>query len=176
MKKIHLGCGDNIMPGWINVDMLDDPNILKFDLRNKMPFEDNSIDFFFCEHFFEHLSREEGLKLLKDIYRCLKPGGVSRIVVPDLEMLLKNYINNNITAYHKLNLYFRNRCEMVNVGTFVNTWGHKYMYDTEELLQIHKEAGFSPTMWPIKVSNYPELNGVGVRPVMEEISCEGKKV
>jgi predicted SAM-dependent methyltransferase len=176
MKKVHLGCGSNIMKDWINIDMIDDPNIMNFDLRNTLPFENNSIDFFFCEHFLEHLTREEGLKLLKDIYRCLKPGGVSRVSVPDLELLLKNYTDNNIAAYNNIGLFFQNRCEMINIGMGYYTWDHKYMYDKEELKNIHREANLNPEIVTHKVSKYSDLNNLEFRTFAGEIVCEGVKL
>lgn len=174
MKKVHLGCGKNIIDGWINVDLIKDPSIMFHDLRKPLPFEDNSIDFFFSEHFFEHLSKEDGVSLLKEIYRCLKPGGVSRITVPDLSLLVKLYLDNNIDYYNKVGFRAKTKCELLNGG--MRRWEHRYMYDSEELILVHKECGFSfCKILPHKQSNYIELNNLEKRLYSGEISCEGKK-
>jgi SAM-dependent methyltransferase len=53
---------------------------------DKLDFEDNTFDFVYSEHFFEHLFLEEAFELLKECYRILKPNGVIRISVPDADM------------------------------------------------------------------------------------------
>ncbi|MGL4880978.1 MAG: class I SAM-dependent methyltransferase, partial [Waterburya sp.] len=54
--------------------------------NGKLEFEDNTFDFIFSEHFFEHLFLNEAVKLLKECRRILKPHGVIRIVVPDADL------------------------------------------------------------------------------------------
>lgn len=53
---------------------------------DSLPLEDNSIDFIFSEHFFEHLFFDEAAALFKECYRVLKPNGVIRVVVPDADL------------------------------------------------------------------------------------------
>ncbi len=174
MKKIHLGCGIYPLNGWINIDIIGYPNVTKCDLRNPLPFENNSIDYFFSEHFFEHLTKKEGSLLLKEIYRCLKPKGVSRITVPDLSFLIKCYNKNDLEAYVKVGFKPKTKCELINDG--MKKWGHKYMYDIEELLFLHKVVGFS-SYYQVKhkQSSYRELNNLERRIYTEEISCEAIK-
>jgi len=174
MKKVHLGCGKQILDGWINVDLIKDPNITYHDLRNPLPFDDNSIDFFFSEHFFEHLNKDDGIKLLSEIYRCLKPNGVSRITVPDLDLLVKCYNDNNINFFAPIGFRAKTRCELINGG--MRRWEHKYMYNKEELLLIHKECNFTNyIIVPHGKSNYKELNNLEKRKYSGEIICEGTK-
>src|SRR5579863_148355 len=75
--KLNIGCGTDYKKGWINIDNNSDENIkkldLNWDLRNPLPFKDNSVDFIFNEHFIEHLTVEEGLKSNIDFKRVLKP-------------------------------------------------------------------------------------------------------
>jgi predicted SAM-dependent methyltransferase len=61
-----------------------------FQIHDRLDFEDNTFDFIFSEHFFEHLFLEEAFELIKECYRILKPHGVIRIVVPDAD--LRTYI------------------------------------------------------------------------------------
>jgi predicted SAM-dependent methyltransferase len=53
---------------------------------DRLNFDDNTFDFIFSEHFFEHLFMNEAFELLKECYRILKPHGVLRIVVPDADL------------------------------------------------------------------------------------------
>jgi predicted SAM-dependent methyltransferase len=80
--KLNIGCGTDYKKGWLNIDNNSDDNIekldLNWDLREKLPFDDESVDFVFSEHFFEHLTPEEGKKTINDLMDLLKPGGVMR--------------------------------------------------------------------------------------------------
>ena len=62
-------------------------------LNKKWAFKDNSVDIVYASHLFEHLSLKSATLFLQESYRCLMPGGVIRIVVPDLFKIAKRYIN-----------------------------------------------------------------------------------
>lgn len=53
------------------------------DARHPMAFADNSIDGYQSQDVFEHIEFEKVSTILDDIYRCLKPGGIFRMSVPD---------------------------------------------------------------------------------------------
>ncbi len=53
---------------------------------DQFDFPDDSFDFIYSEHFFEHLFEDEALVLLHECCRLLKPGGVIRTVVPDADL------------------------------------------------------------------------------------------
>lgn len=56
-----------------------------------LPIPDNSVDNLYCSHVLEHLSLEDFRAALRNSYRSLKPGGVFRFVLPDLENLINQY-------------------------------------------------------------------------------------
>jgi SAM-dependent methyltransferase len=60
-------------------------NILVHDLARGIPFPDQSIDAVYHSHTLEHLDRATAKRFLSEVLRVLKPGGIHRIVVPDLE-------------------------------------------------------------------------------------------
>ena len=91
MKKLHLGCGKIYFDGWINIDSDSDEADLKHDLRNPLPYENNSVDFIYNEHFIEHLTVKEGLRFLSECFRVLKKGGVLRIAGPSLDYIMFHY-------------------------------------------------------------------------------------
>ena len=61
------------------------------DLTKPLPFADSSVSAVFSSHVFEHLFFDEVERLTKEIYRILMPGGVCRVVVPDLEKIVGLY-------------------------------------------------------------------------------------
>jgi SAM-dependent methyltransferase len=56
------------------------------------PFPDNSFDAAYSSHVLEHFTLEQGEYLLKEALRVLRPGGLLRIVVPDLETTLREFV------------------------------------------------------------------------------------
>lgn len=117
MIKLNLGCGSVRPKGWINTDSslnanlqrvpiigksiakivsnvsYDSNNFTYMNLNHNWKFKDSSVDVVYASHLFEHLSLKSADLFLKNAYRCLKPGGVIRIVVPDLYQIVKKYIN-----------------------------------------------------------------------------------
>jgi predicted SAM-dependent methyltransferase len=62
------------------------------DIRRPLSLPDTSFDAVYANHVLEHLTPEEGAKFTKEIYRVLKPSGVFRVVVPDLETTCIEYL------------------------------------------------------------------------------------
>lgn len=171
-RCLNVGCGTDYKKGWINLDNNSDNNIdkldLNWDLRNPLPFEDNSIDYIFNEHLIEHLTVEEGQVAIKDMMRVLKPGGVMRIATPDLEVAVDKYINLPVKDDPVLNSekfglgFIKTRAEKINI-TF-RWWGHQWLYDWEELERRLVSAGCSDiTRGKHGISKYKELNKLETR-------------
>jgi SAM-dependent methyltransferase len=70
-----------------------DSPILYHDLTKPLPFESNSFHAINAYHVFEHLSLRDGERFAVEIERILKPGGIFRISVPDLERIAREYID-----------------------------------------------------------------------------------
>ncbi len=66
-------------------------DIISWDLSRGIPFGDETFDVLYHSHFLEHIDREDALYFMAECYRVLKPGGVIRVVVPDLEKWAKAY-------------------------------------------------------------------------------------
>jgi SAM-dependent methyltransferase len=84
-KLLHLGCGNELIPGWINVDI--ESNVgadIVYDLNKcateKLPIENDSIDGFFMCHVFEHIVNT--LQMMEELYRVAKPGAKFIIRLP----------------------------------------------------------------------------------------------
>lgn len=81
--KLDLGCGKNKREGFIGVDCREFEGVdVVADLRQRWPWEDNSVDEVHCSHFVEHLTASERIHFVNELYRVLKPGAKAQIVVP----------------------------------------------------------------------------------------------
>lgn len=171
--KIHLGCGTNHIKDWLNVD-LDSPIAdTHADLRNRLPYADESVDFIFNEHFLEHITREEGIAFLRECRRILKPGGIFRVSTPDLRWLVAQYVGGKLDEWSDVGWVPETPCRLLNEG--MRLWGHQYVYDLPELLGALREAGFSD-VYPVRhrESAYAELVGLECRPWHQELIVEAR--
>jgi YD repeat-containing protein len=69
-----------------------DPAMIRWDLRRGIPFRENTFDVAYHSHLLEHIDREDAAAFLRECFRVLKPQGILRVVVPDLEMLAREYL------------------------------------------------------------------------------------
>lgn len=69
-------------------------NILCHNLAKGIPFPDGSVDVVYHSHLLEHLERKTALDFLREVRRVLKPDGIHRIAVPDLEMACRDYLDH----------------------------------------------------------------------------------
>jgi len=92
-RMLNLGCGRSFHPDWVNMDFIPaSSRVIAHDLRKPLPVGGNSWDVVYASHVLEHFSRGEARAFLKECHRVLRPGGVLRIVVPDLEMIARLYL------------------------------------------------------------------------------------
>lgn len=107
---INLGCGLKAHAAWVNIDYSRaaplkklpffrriftsplPPNYLNHNLRYGIPFADNTASAVYSSHLLEHLYHDQAALFCKEQWRVLKPGGVIRVVVPDLEGAAARYI------------------------------------------------------------------------------------
>lgn len=93
MKLLNIGCGSTFHPEWTNVDIeSSSPEVKTYDIRKGLPYADASFDACYSSHVLEHLTHQEANRLLAESRRVLKPQGIVRIVVPDLEAIARHYL------------------------------------------------------------------------------------
>ena len=89
----------------------------------------------------------------------LRPGGTVRIATPDLDYLVAKYTSDDWRAQYwlqNLRTEIQTRAEMLNIC--FRDWGHKYLYNAEELERRLREVGFGRiSRQPWHVSPHPEL-------------------
>lgn len=177
ITRVNLGCGLNAPEGWCNYDSSLHAQLVKYpsiyaylsklnilnkgsnwpknvkyiNLNKKLPFETSSIDVVYNSHVFEHLNSKSADHFLRETLRVLKPGGILRIVVPDLYYHAKKYIEN----YDKERatqefLYVVNLSRPEDQGIIKKIYNiimgypsiHKTMYDNKTLYLSLANKGF----------------------------------
>jgi predicted SAM-dependent methyltransferase len=143
LKKLHVGCGKNRFQGWINADINPASDVIIV-LQKRLPFKSGSLEMIYSEHVLEHVTYKTAVFFLKEAYRTLRAGGVMRIAMPDLDDIIDGYLNDwKRFDWIKLPHYsfIKTRAEMINVVFY--WWGHRHLYNKEELTRALLEAGFT---------------------------------
>lgn len=139
--RLHLGCSDVYLAGWLNVDMADPRHHLDlcWDLRRGIPFPDGQAEAVFAEHLFEHIGLDGGLGLMRECRRVLAPGGVLRITVPDLERYVRSYLGED-PLLDECRAGRPTRAMAFEEIFFHH--GHRAMYDYETMALMLRSIGF----------------------------------
>jgi glycosyltransferase involved in cell wall biosynthesis/predicted SAM-dependent methyltransferase len=174
MKKLNLGCGPKIIQNWENLDIEPGPGGITCDLRGKLPYEDSSVSYIYSEHFIEHLTKDDLTKLLKECYRVLQPGGVIRLITPDLRVIARDYLGNRYDRYHEVGHYPMSACDFINES--MHNWGHTYLYDFNELEMITREVGFYQILrGDHQKSKHKNLENLETRAYVSDLIIEATK-
>jgi len=151
LVKLNIGCFINMFYyGWINIDILDLSDFAKrncyifrqLDVREGLPYDDNSVDYIFSSHMIEHLTDEEGMKFLKECYRVLKPGGVLRLATPHARQLMADYMSGYIREYRHISKGVEEAETDLDALLHLLFSGHKTVYDYKKLWMALKKADF----------------------------------
>ena len=97
-KLLNVGCGFKLsnVGNWTNIDMgtHSSANVIRSNLLDGFPCENNDFDVVYHSQVLEHIPRDKARFFMAECYRVLKPGGILRVVVPDLEDIAKTYLEN----------------------------------------------------------------------------------
>lgn len=120
--KLNVGCGSFVTPGYENLDnspsLLVQNNLIfktmadiagrllkrrfytpfpkcvkRWDINRGLPFTDASVEVVYSSHMLEHIPRSQVETFLEDVYRILKPGGILRLALPDLELMAREFLS-----------------------------------------------------------------------------------
>lgn len=95
-RLMNLACGSKVslVGDWTNVDFQSPvAGVMEMNILGGLRFPDATFDAVYSAQFIEHLTLEEGEHVLRDVARVLKPGGVLRLVTPDMEELARTYLD-----------------------------------------------------------------------------------
>lgn len=93
----NIGCGTRYIESqrWRNFDFTTRSKAVEAcNLLAGIPLADDSVDFVYSSHVLEHFSLQQATYLLENMVRILKPHGLVRIVVPNLEDICINYLQS----------------------------------------------------------------------------------
>lgn len=102
--KINLACGGVFVAGdgWINLDYsASTAAVHRADLLGRLPLPNDHAALVYSSHFLEHIPRDEVVGFLTECRRILAPGGVLRLVLPDLENLCQAYLTHRENGEHE---------------------------------------------------------------------------
>jgi predicted SAM-dependent methyltransferase len=94
-RYLNLGCGRRFSqdPEWTNIDLRSSHDrVMAHDLATGIPFPDHTFDAVYHSNMLEHLDRAAAERLLRECCRVLKPGGLCRVGVPDMEDIARVYL------------------------------------------------------------------------------------
>ena len=143
--KLHLGCGGQVLDGYVNVDMYSSLADMQMDMTDLGYFDDNSVDEIFMNAVFEHLYAFEQKKAVSEWYRVLKPNG-SIIIrsIPDFDEVVKAYTQK--AQGHRSPQFDLDEVFGYTHGGYVyeNRFGqmHKDIFTKVKVKKLLEEAGF----------------------------------
>lgn len=182
--KLNLGCGENPVPGWTNIDGGDGnrydapqhPDVIRMDVFDAMrALPDVSCDFITSEHFYEHFSLEQGHSMAREWARLLRPGGTVRVVTPDLRIEAAILLGQHEVAGSEEYLRHKRRwlndrhaseaqrfltqAMLFNFGLRLD--GHQFIYDFQTLRAQLESVGLVDVQrQEFGHSQHPELDGI----------------
>jgi predicted SAM-dependent methyltransferase len=139
--NLHFGCGDRILPEWVNLDAYACDGIsMELDLQGELPLSDSSVRWIFTEHVLEHIDRSRIRSIFSEFHRVLAPGGVARILVPDLQFYCRAYLDGDVKAITTRLPHTHTTADAVN--SVFNDHFHRFVYDFDTMRIELEGAGF----------------------------------
>jgi len=127
MEKLNVGCGCNILEGWMNVDLYyKNPNIINLDLLNLPDEWKDKYDEILCRHVLEHIPYNKLDQAFSTLHHILKPGGKCVISVPDMD-------------------YYTELFYSCKDATLLKGWAFKCIFGTQEHEGEFHKSGFTET-------------------------------
>jgi predicted SAM-dependent methyltransferase len=170
--RLNLGCGDKILPGYVNVDVVEAragmrPDVI-CDLHDLAPFADASADEILSVHVVEHFWRWEIADVLREWARVLKPGGRMIVECPNIQSACQAFLENPVQNAHE------DQRGQRTMWVFYGDPGwkdplmiHRWGYTPESLRELLAETGLKDVRQEpaqFKLREPRDMRVVGVKP------------
>ncbi len=173
---------------WMNIDILDlrdkipaAVNFLRADLTRGLPmYANDSVDIIRASHVLEHLTLEDAQRLLADCHRVLRPGGLIRIAVPDLDIMIARFRERNM-AYFNVDqplefVLAPSEGERFSRLMFSGDYAHKAIYDYPMLESSLRQAGFGTVVKSVRGFSHSETLQMETKDQHPEISLYAEAI
>jgi hypothetical protein len=149
--KLHLGCGEKILEGYINVDIRESLRCdVIDDIKELKKFDVDSAEEIYACHVLEHFSRNEYKFVLTRWYDVLKNGGVLKISVPNIEEVINQY-NKGIKLKTLMGLIYGGQTYKENY--------HYVGFDFKTLKEDLENIGFKTiSIWDWKNTEHSHID------------------
>ncbi len=137
--KLHVGCGDKRLEGWVNIDNQDLPGVdLVADVTGGLDFK--NCEAVYAEHFLEHLAIDDALSFMEESHRVLADGGVLRLSTPNLDWVWKTHYSLGADADLKTQM-------AIHLNRAFHGWEHQFLWNREILARALTACGFEDLRW-----------------------------
>jgi len=191
---VQYGCGYSVSDSWRNFDasltlrferlpLIGNlytknesrfPEIVEYgDIVKGLPVVHDSCDGVYCSHVLEHLSLDDFRTALHNTFSILRPGGIFRLVLPDLEFCAKKYLENTsddaaLVFMSETSFGLENKAR--SIKDFIYSWfgnsQHLWMWDYKSIKQELVKAGFCD----VRRAYYDDSSD----PKFEEVECKDR--
>ncbi len=171
MLKLQIGPGLDGPDGWLNVDASPTLRLQRLpvvgallggmvgpkfssrvvfgDVAQGLRLADGSVEIVYSSHVLEHLAFDDLLRALREVHRVLRPGGVFRSVLPDLQYEVDGYIKSTaadpaseLMRSTLLGVEHRERGFMGVLRAWLGNSRHVWMWDFKSMAYQLGQAGF----------------------------------
>ncbi len=139
--KLHLGCGNRHLDGFVNIDLLSGVADVLADRTCLTFIRSDTVSHILVEHMLEHLGRSQAQAALREWSRVLKPGGVLEIEVPDVIWCLENFLA--APAAERYRVAYEDKGAIASIYGLQTNPGqfHKFGYTPEHLSECVSACG-----------------------------------
>ena len=203
---VQFGCGLDAPDGWRNFDVSPTLQLQRLpligsvvarargprwpasaeygDILTGLPIATGTADAVYCSHVLDHLAREDGLRAIREAHRMLRPGGVFRLVLHDLEHMARTYLGRleagdayAAYAFMRESILGQERRSPRGLGgldSALREWRgnhrHRWMWDEASLSAELRTAGFRT----VRRARFGDCTEPGLTAWFERVEREGR--